>query len=107
MTIISKEDKIAVEVYDVLKHVIDPELGINIIDMGLVYLVKYTEQDGIKINMTFSSKGCPMGDLIIKNMEEVLLEHFPGTKNIINLVWDPKWTSDFITPKGKTDLNLI
>jgi metal-sulfur cluster biosynthetic enzyme len=57
----SDSDKIQIEVYNTLKNVIDPELGLNIIDLGLVYEIKHTPDSGIKIKMTLSIKGCPMG----------------------------------------------
>lgn len=104
MDLYSENDKQVIKIYDSLKQVIDPELNINIIDLGLIYSVKFNEETGINISMTLSSKGCPMGDIIMKNMEDVLSEDFPQSKNTIDLVWEPKWTSDFISPKGKKEL---
>lgn len=101
----SASEKKELEIYNVLKQVIDPELGINIIDLGLIYSVKFIDTNSIKIKLTLSSKNCPMGDIIIDNVKTTLLENFPSYERFVELVWEPKWTSDFITPKGKKDLN--
>ncbi len=99
-------NKIEIQIYDALKDVIDPELGINIIDMGLIYKIEYNETEGIKLEMTFSSKGCPMGDTITNDITSTLNDAFPDIKLNIQTVWDPVWTSDFITPKGKELLGM-
>jgi len=106
MEILSKENKIEVEVYNALKQVIDPELGINIVDMGLIYLIKYNEENGIEIKMTLSSKGCPMGDMIMDDIDFGLNKTFPDYKHHIELVWEPNWTADFITPAGRKELGM-
>lgn len=107
MDIFSNANKIEIDIYNALKKVIDPELGINIIDLGLVYEIKYTETDGIKIVMTLSSKGCPMGDAIMDNMRSVLSEDFPDKKNAIELTWEPAWNTGFVTQAGRKALGLI
>lgn len=107
MDIFSNANKIEIDVYTALKKVIDPELGINIIDLGLVYEIKYSEEDGIKIVMTLSSQGCPMGDAIMDSMRNVLNEDFPGVKNNIELTWEPKWNTGFVTAAGRKALGLI
>ncbi len=104
MELYSESDKMTIRIYDSLKQVLDPELGINIVDMGLVYSVILNQQEGIAIQMTLSSKGCPMGDAIISNVEQVLQEDFPEFKTKVELVWEPKWSSEFISNKGKEDL---
>lgn len=97
-------DKIGVEIYDTLKTVIDPELGINIIDLGLVYKIEYSEDKGIEIEVTLSTKGCPMADIIMDDIKSTLKDKFPDKKLDIQLVWEPVWTSDFMTPAGKKAL---
>lgn len=106
MEIFSEANKIEIEIYNVLKEIIDPELGINIVDLGLIYEIKYDTENGIQIKMTFSSKGCPMGDVILNNMDSMLKEKFPEYKNHIELTWEPAWTNDFITPEGRKELGM-
>lgn len=94
------------EIYGILKTVIDPELGINIIDLGLVYKIEYAEDRGIQIELTLSSKGCPMGDVILSNVEARIKEKFSDTALDIQLVWEPAWTTDRVTTDGKTALGM-
>lgn len=107
MDIFSNANKIEIDVYTSLKKVIDPELEINIVDLGLVYEIKYIEGEGIKVLMTLSSKGCPMGDAIMDNMRNVLTEDFQGIKNTIELTWEPAWNTGFVTQAGRKALGLI
>lgn len=93
-------------ILSLLKGVIDPELGINIIDLGLVYEISCTEANGIKIVLTLSSKGCPMGDIIIKMIEDVLETNYPQHKRLVELTWEPAWTTDRITEEGRRELNM-
>jgi metal-sulfur cluster biosynthetic enzyme len=105
MNLYTEKEKSEIEILHFLKEVIDPELEINIIDMGLVYKVNFDTEGTITIDLTLSTKNCPMGDVIINNIECCLMKYLPRFKVIINLVWEPKWTSDFITPAGKKELN--
>jgi metal-sulfur cluster biosynthetic enzyme len=105
MNLFTEKEQIEIEIHRFLKEVIDPELEINIIDMGLVYKINYDEKGEIMIDLTLSTKNCPMGDVIINNIECCLMKYFPQFKILINLVWEPKWNSDFITPTGKKQLN--
>lgn len=106
MQVYNEENKIEIEVYDSLKRVMDPELGINIVDLGLIYKITYTTENGIHITMTLSTKGCPMSDVIMDQMDSVLSETFPDKKHHIELVWEPVWNTSFVTPEGKKSLGL-
>lgn len=93
-TIITKE-----EVIEVLKTCYDPEIPINIIDLGLVYGVEVKE-DRVHIKMTLTMPGCPMGELIIENVKRKV-EAIEGVKEVkIELVWDPPWTPDRISEEA-------
>jgi len=89
-----------------LSQVIDPELGINIIDMGLVYDLDFSEPTKIKVEMTLSTPNCPMGDAIIQGVENRLLTAFPALKIEINLVWEPVWSIDKMSDEGRAQLNM-
>jgi metal-sulfur cluster biosynthetic enzyme len=106
MNLFTDKEKKEIEILNFLKEVIDPELEINIIDMGLVYKVDYNAEGKITINLTLSTKNCPMGDVIINNTEACLNNHFPGYQIKINLVWEPQWSRDFLTPAGKKELGI-
>lgn len=92
------------EIYDALKSVIDPEIGINIVDLGLVYLIEYNKEKGITIQFTLTTRGCPMSDAITSNIEYVIMEKFPNIEFDLQLVWEPEWSPDLITPAGKIAL---
>lgn len=99
-------DKIEVEIYNTLKTVIDPEIGINIIDLGLVYKIEYTVEKGIQIEVTLSTRGCPMADAIMDNIVLTLEQKFPDKKLNVQLVWEPAWSPDLMTPAGKEAMNM-
>lgn len=89
-----------------LMEVIDPELNINIIDMGLVYGVDFSEPQTITVTMTLSTPHCPMGDAIEQGVINVLEAAFPNRQTKINLVWEPEWSIDNISEAGKERLGL-
>lgn len=103
---LSNEDSIETSVYDLLKTVIDPEIGISIVALGLVYKISYDSTSNIiHIEMTLTSEGCPMGDVITQEVESVIGDSFPEKTLNLKLVWAPRWTSDYITPEGRKSLD--
>ena len=76
-----------------LKHVLDPEIGVNIVDLGLVYEVK-VENGDVYIKMTMTTPGCPLHESISKGAEEAVRQ-LPGVENVkVDLVWEPAWTPE-------------
>ena len=98
--IFNAANAIEVKVYDILKTVIDPEVGINIVDLGLVYTISYDIKEGITVEMTLTSKGCPMGESIIASVKEAIQNEFLNIPSRVNIVWEPKWTTKCITSDG-------
>ncbi len=85
-----------------LKNVMDPEVAVNIVDLGLVYEVHLNkEEKQIHVVMTLSTRGCPLGDTILQNVEVVLQSHYPDFAVKVELVWEPEWTPDLITDAGR------
>lgn len=75
------------KIFDSLKAVIDPELMVNIIDLGLVYDVRMNDtKNKVVIDLTLTSPGCPLGDVIIENVQQVAATSYPGYKVEVNLV---------------------
>lgn len=94
-------------IYELLREVIDPELLINIVDLGLIYKIEYSGKTRtIIVSNTLTSPGCPMGDMIVLNIEEVLKNSFPDHTIIVQLVWSPKWTPDMVSEEGKLSLTI-
>ena len=83
-----------------LKNVYDPELGLNVVDLGLIYRVE--QHDGtVQVDMTMTTPGCPLHESMAQGVGEAL-RIFPGIKCIeVRLVWEPLWTPDMITPEGR------
>ncbi len=85
---------------DRLKQVIDPEVGVNIVDLGLIYDLVF-DKDGLRIVMTFTSESCPLGPQLVAEAERVLC-FLPGTPNVtIAVTFDPPWSPERITPDGR------
>ncbi len=90
------------EVAKVLKSVVDPEVAVNIVDLGLIYEISLDEENkAIKVVMTLSTRGCPLGDVILENAKVVLEANYPGFAVDIELVWEPMWSPEMITDDGK------
>lgn len=86
----------------VLSMVIDPELMVNIVDLGLVYEARFDESNKlIQVEMTLTTPGCPMGQLLMDSVKEVLTAYYPDYQSEIDLVWSPAWSPDRITEAGK------
>jgi metal-sulfur cluster biosynthetic enzyme len=80
------------EILDALATVIDPELGLNIVDLGLVYEV-LVQQDAASIAMTMTTPACPVAPHLVEQAEAVVHGRFPGLRSVrVALVWEPAWT---------------
>lgn len=89
-------------ILELLKSVMDPEVAVNIVDLGLIYEVHLKEDPKlIHIVMTLSTRGCPLGDTIMQNVEVVLQSNYPEHEAKVDLVWEPEWTPDLITEAGR------
>jgi metal-sulfur cluster biosynthetic enzyme len=89
-----------------LRAVKDPELNLNIIDIGLVYDVEVNETGGVHVQMTLTSPGCPAGTEIIDDVKGVVgdLEGVTGVE--VELVWDPYWTPEKMDPRVRAFLGF-
>jgi metal-sulfur cluster biosynthetic enzyme len=87
-----------------LKGVKDPELGLNVVDIGLIYDVKVSEAGDVHITMSLTSPGCPSGPEIIGDVKQVVgdLEGVSGVE--VELVWEPYWTPDRMDPRVRAFL---
>lgn len=91
---------------ETLRLVIDPELYINIIDLGLVYGIDIDpEKKLVNVEMTLSSSYCPMGESIISAVKNCIEGHYEYSA-AVNLVWEPVWSYDNISDEGKRLLGM-
>ena len=93
------------EVLEAMKDVVDPELGINVVDLGLVYDVDIDEDLNVTIDMTLTSPACPLTDQIEWEAQAALGQLARSVT--INWVWLPPWTIDMITDDGREQLQAI
>ncbi len=94
------------KVRDVLKQVPDPEVGVNIVDLGLVYRINIdNEKKKLEVDVTLSTPGCPVGDTIIQHIQNILEATYPDYDVKVNLVWEPQWNPTMITDEGREQLN--
>ncbi len=93
------------EVMDALRTCYDPEIGLSIVDLGLVYRVEI-DGEKVKVDMTLTAPGCPLQAMIAQDAHAKILA-LSGVKEAeINLVWDPPWTPDRLSPEAKKYLGL-
>ncbi len=87
-----------------LRGVKDPELGLNIVDIGLVYETEVNDEGDVKVKMTLTSPGCPSGPEILQDAKMVL-EELEGVRSVqVDLVWEPYWTPDRMDPRVRAFL---
>ena len=92
---------------EILKKVIDPEIGVNIVDLGLVYQVQIRPEE-IYIQITMTSPACPLHGVITRNMDKELRKSFPDLGEMtIELVWDPPWSPELMSEAAKKQLGWI
>jgi metal-sulfur cluster biosynthetic enzyme len=92
-------------VLEALKGVVDPELGLNIVDLGLVYGVE-VDEDRVLVRMTLTTPGCPLGSLIAEQARKAL-DALAGVKEAkLELVWDPPWTPERMSEAARRRLGL-
>ncbi len=93
-------------VEEALKKVIYPELGFDIVALGLIYKVEVDERNNVKIEMTLTSPGCPLMP-VINEMINTQVGKIEGVGKIdLDLVWDPPWVMDMISEEVKAELGL-
>jgi metal-sulfur cluster biosynthetic enzyme len=89
-----------------LKTVIDPELGINIVDLGLVYHAA-RNANGIDIELTMTTPACPLGEMMSEEIKRVLGDRFPDLPDVrVEIVWDPPWSPDLMSEESRQLLGM-
>ncbi|MBP3830606.1 MAG: DUF59 domain-containing protein [Bacteroidaceae bacterium] len=103
-------DKIELEdkIVELLKTVYDPEIPVNVYDLGLVYRIELSDDlTALDVDMTMTAPSCPMADFIIEDVRQKL-ETIDGLTTVnVNLVFEPEWTQDMMTEEAKLELGLL
>lgn len=94
------------DVLEGLKNVYDPEIGINIVDLGLVYDADISEAGDVLVTMTLTSLGCPLGPVIMQEVNNALKD-LPGIgETDVKLVWSPPWSPENMSEEAKDELGI-
>ena len=95
------------EIIKVLKQIYDPEIPVNIYDLGLIYELDADEEDNVKLKMTLTAPNCPMADDILRDVREQV-EAVPGVKSLdLKLTFDPPWDESNLTEEARLELGLL
>ncbi|EJW11787.1 probably aromatic ring hydroxylating protein [Rhodovulum sp. PH10] len=90
-----------------LEEVMDPELGISIVDLGLIYRADWTKE-GIVVDMTTTAPTCPFGETMASEAKDVLRRRFRETPSVrVRLMWDPPWSPELMTEEGRSALGWV
>ncbi|MGM9864562.1 MAG: metal-sulfur cluster assembly factor [Lepagella sp.] len=101
-------EEITAKTIDVLKTVYDPEIPVNVYDLGLIYKIDYDPDDEkLHVDMTLTAPGCPAADFIMEDVRQKLLS-VVGPKGVdLRLVFEPEWNKDMMSEEAKLELGLL
>ena len=89
-----------------IKKIYDPEIPVNIYDLGLIYEVKVEKDNNIKVKMTLTTPNCPVAESLPKEVKDNIMK-IEGISDVnLNLVWEPPWDKDKMSEAAKLELNL-
>ena len=98
--------KIKDRILEALEMVIDPELGIDIVNLGLVYEISFNQDGHTEIDMTLTTMGCPLADLLTDQIHDAMRDIPEVTKTEVKLVWYPAWTVDKMSRYARIALGI-
>ena len=94
------------QVIEEIKKIYDPEIPVNIYELGLIYKIEVDEKNKVNINMTLTSPNCPVAESLPKEVKENIMK-MEGVSDVnLNLVWEPPWDKDKMSEAAKLELNL-
>ena len=101
-----EKTKIEERIVDVLKTVYDPEIPVNIYDLGLIYKIDVKDNYDVDIDMTFTAPACPAADFILEGVRQKV-DSLEGVKNaVVNLVFEPTWDQSMMTEEARVELGF-
>ena len=94
------------KIIEEIKKIYDPEIPVNIYDLGLIYDIKVEDKNTAKVKMTLTSPNCPVAESLPKEVKDGIMQ-VEGIDNVdLNLVWDPPWNQTMMSEAAKLELNL-
>ncbi len=103
----TNNNKLYNKIIEALKTVHDPEIPVNIYDLGLIYEINISEESNVYIKMTLTNPNCPVADNIVKDVEDTVKEVEDINKVDIDLVFEPQWNKDLMSDAAKLELGLL
>ena len=94
------------KIIEEIKKIYDPEIPVNIYDLGLIYDIKVEDKNTVKIKMTLTSPNCPVAESLPKEVKDGIMQVEGIDKVDLDLVWDPPWDKDRMSEAAKLELNL-
>ena len=95
------------KIVEALKQVYDPEIPVNVYDLGLIYEIDYTDEKEANIEMTLTAPNCPMVDILIMDVENAVTAIEEVEKVNINLVFEPPWDKSMLSEEAKLELGFL
>ncbi|MDL2243521.1 iron-sulfur cluster assembly protein [Bacteroidales bacterium OttesenSCG-928-J19] len=95
------------EIVKMLKTVYDPEIPVNVYDLGLIYGVEIGDDNKVVINMTLTAPGCPLADFIVEDVRSKVASIKGVSSTEVNLVWEPEWNKDLMSEEAKLELGFL
>jgi FeS assembly SUF system protein len=96
------------QVMEALKNCYDPEIPVNIVDLGLVYDVKIIDDKNVYVKMTLTAPGCPEGPFVAEQVREAVMTLVEGVEKVdVEIVFDPPWTPDRMSDEAKALLGFV
>ena len=94
------------KIIEELKKIYDPEIPVNIYELGLIYKIEVDEKNKVKVDMTLTSPNCPVAESLPNEVKENIMKVEGVSEVNLNLVWDPPWDKDKMSEAAKLELNL-
>lgn len=95
------------EIVNILKYIYDPEIPVNIYDLGLIYNIDVDKNNNVEITMTLTAPNCPIADQIVQEVETQLKNIDDVNEVNVNLVFDPPWDKEMMSEEAKLELGLM
>ena len=98
---------IETEIVNQLKHIYDPEIPVNIYELGLIYEIDVKEDFSVEVTMTLTAPNCPVADSLVEDVRQQVSTVEGVTKSTVNLTFDPPWDQNMLTEEAKLELGLL
>ncbi|MDR1783816.1 MAG: iron-sulfur cluster assembly protein [Dysgonamonadaceae bacterium] len=103
----NKKAELEAATIKMLKTVYDPEIPVNVYDLGLIYGIDIDDENNIKITMTLTAPGCPVADFIVEDVKS-RIESIEGVENVeVTIVFEPEWHQGLMTEEAKLELGFL